>query len=233
MARRRVPQVGAPVETGSETLVALPHLPASLPIAIFDNLTGGDWVAVTLAGVLLIVAAFTLGRMWARLMGHRAHKERTEKMFQIEKSLSDFYEHEKKKFLEEKKRFEEELSQKEKEITDLRRKAAGVAGRGKDARADLMMELLVENEALQEKLFEQNVRQKEERDRTLGRELQQISYQRVLLSRLLAERGVQEAVVEILGDDRRVEQLRAGTPTLDALPEGVEGETRTEKERGS
>ncbi len=194
-----------------------------VPIALLDALSGWalsgwDWITLTLAGVILIGLAFTIGRMWARLMGHRAHKDRTEKMFQIEKSLSEFYEHEKKKFVADKKRLDEELSQKDKEIEELRRKAAGVSGRGKDARADLMMQLLVENEALQEKLFEQNVREKEERDRTLERELQQISYQRVLLSRLLSDRGVQEAVVEILGNDDRVRELRAATPKLSVLP---------------
>jgi len=213
VARRRDAQ-GSPPESEAP----LPPQFAFSPLAPLD-LSGGEVVTLTLAGVLVAVGAFIVGRMWARWMGHRAHRERTEKMFQIEKSLSDFYEHEKKRFLADKQRLEDELGQKEKEIEELRRKAAGVTGRGKDARADLMMQLLVENEALQEKLFEENVRQKDERDRTLKRELQQISYQRVLLSRLLAERGVQEAVVEILGDDRRVEELRAATPKLEALPD--------------
>ena len=195
-----------------------PVAPSIAPLALLDALTGGDWITITLAAVLLIVLAFALGRMWARIIGHRAHRERTEKMFQIEKSLADFYEHEKRRFVAEKERLEGELARKAKEIEELRRKAAGASGR-KDARADLMMQLLVENEALQEKLFEANVRQKEERDRTLSRELQQISYQRVLLSRLLAERGVQEAVVEILGDDKRVEALRLATPKLAELPD--------------
>lgn len=190
-----------------------------LPLAIFDEISTGDVVVLTLGAVILIAAAFTIGRMWAKLMGHRAHKERTEKMFQIEKSLSEFYEHEKRKFIEEKQELTQQIEMQEKQIDELRRKAAGVSGKSKEARADLMLQLLVENEQLQEKLFEENVRQKEERDRNLGRELQQISYQRVLLSNLLAERGVQEAVVEILGDDRRVEKLRSATPKLDVLPE--------------
>ena len=75
------------------------------------------------------------------------------------------------------------------------------------------------------------MRQKEERDRTLNRELQQISYQRVLLSRLLAERGVQEAVVEILGDDRRVQRLREATPKLGDGP--VESSEKDREEAGS
>lgn len=189
------------------------------PVAILDGITGGDWLTLALAGVLVVVIAFTLGRMWARILGARAHRERSEKMFQLEKSLSDFYEHEKKAFATERETLSRQIAEQAKQIEDLRRKAAGVTGRGKDARADLMMQLLVENEALQEKLFEANVRQKEERDRTLHRELQQISYQRVLLSRLLAESGVKEAVVEVLGDDRRVAALRAGAPELAELPE--------------
>jgi hypothetical protein len=177
------------------------------PIAFLDDLQQSEVVVLTLVGVILVTAAFLFGRTWARI----------ERMFQIEKSLSDFYEHEKRKFLDEKAELEERIVRQEKQITELRRKAAGVTGK-KDARADLMLQLLVENEQLQEKLFEENVRQKEERDRALGRELHQISYQRVLLSNLLSERGVQEAVVEILGDERRIEKLRAGTPRLDSLP---------------
>ncbi len=192
---------------------------SQFPLGLFDNLEGKDWVAGTLLGVLLVVAAFSLGRLWARLTGHRSQKDRTERMFQIEKSLSEFYEHEKKKFEEDREDLQKEIANQAKQIEELRRKAAGVTGKSKDARADLMLQLLVENEALQEKLFEENVRQKDERDRNLNRELQQISYQRVLLSRLLAERGVQEAVVEILEDDRRVEQLRSSTPKLGSLSE--------------
>ena len=187
------------------------------PIAFLDDLQQSEVVVLTLVGVTLVTAAFLFGRTWARWRGHRAQQERNERMFQIEKSLSDFYEHEKRKFLDEKAELEERIVRQEKQITELRRKAAGVTGK-KDARADLMLQLLVENEQLQEKLFEENVRQKEERDRALGRELHQISYQRVLLSNLLSERGVQEAVVEILGDERRIEKLRAGTPRLDSLP---------------
>jgi len=187
------------------------------PIAFLDDLQQSEVVVLTLVGVILVTAAFLFGRTWARWRGHRAQQERNERMFQIEKSLSDFYEHEKRKFLDEKAELEERIVRQEKQITELRRKAAGVTGK-KDARADLMLQLLVENEQLQEKLFEENVRQKEERDRALGRELHQISYQRVLLSNLLSERGVQEAVVEILGDERRIEKLRAGTPRLDSLP---------------
>ena len=191
------------------------------------GLTTGQVIIGTLLGVILAAAAFTIGRWWAKLTGHRAQKERTEKMFEIEKSLSEFYDDQKKKFLEEKADLEQQIAQQAKQIDDLRRKAAGVSGKSKDARADLMLQLLVENESLQEKLFEENVRQKEERDRNLNRELQQISYQRVLLSNLLAERGVQEAVVEILGDDRRVEKLRSATPKLDTSVE-LDAEETTE-----
>ncbi len=204
----------------------IPQL-SQIPLGLFENLEGKDWVVGTLLGILLVVAAFWVGRLWARLMGHRNQKDRTEKMFQIEKSLSEFYEHEKKKFEEDREDLKQEIDQQVKQIEELRKKAAGVTGKSKDARADLMLQLLVENEALQEKLFEENVRQKDERDRNLNRELQQISYQRVLLSRLLAERGVQEAVVEILEDDRRVEQLRSSTPKLGSLPE----ESRVDEEK--
>jgi hypothetical protein len=198
-----------------------PLPPLDLPtawLAILEGVSGGEWLTLSLAAVLLIVIAFTTGRMWARLLGARAHRERNEKMFQLEKSLSEFYEHEKKSFLAEREGLSRQIAEQAKQIDELRRKAAGVTGRGKDARADLMLQLLVENEALQEKLFEMNVRQKEERDRSLHRELQQISYQRVLLSRLLAESGVREAVVEVLGDDRRA-ALRAGAPELGEIAE--------------
>jgi len=191
------------------------------PLAFLEGIAAGEWLTLGLSGALIVIIAFTLGRMWARILGARAHRERSEKMFQLEKSLSDFYEHEKRKFLSEREGLARQVSEQAKQIEELRRKAAGVVGRGKDARADLMMQLLVENEALQEKLFEANLRQKEERDRALHHELRQISYQRVLLSRLLAERGVKEAVVEVLGDDRRVEALRAGSPELSGLPEPI------------
>jgi hypothetical protein len=50
---------------------------------------------------------------------------------------------------------------------------------------DMLLSLLIENETLEEKLFLQNLKLKEERDEFLKNEMRHISYKRVLLSELI------------------------------------------------
>lgn len=185
-----------------------------------------DWAALTFAeksliavvALILGAAMFFVGTWWMRWVHRKERKNRETQMFNIEKSLADFFEHDKGKLQEANQQLAAEIKRLEGQLDEYRRKAAGVPGKmSKDARADLVLNLLVENEQLQEKLFQQHVREKDDRDRQLKSELAAISYQRVLLSRLLEERGVKEAVVEILADDRKLSALQAQTPKIEHL----------------
>jgi len=52
--------------------------------------------------------------------------------------------------------------------------------------ADMFIGLLIENENLEEKLFMQNLKLKQERDEFLENDLRNISYKRILLSELIS-----------------------------------------------
>ncbi len=173
---------------------------------------------VTLLAVFMAAAGFYLGRLMANLRNRREKRDRESSMFNIEKSLSDFFEHEKSKLIKAKANLEREVDRLEKRVEEFRKKAVGGSRFSKDARTDMLMTLLLENEALQEKLFEEHVQQKEERDRHLNKELSSLSHQKVLLSHLLQEKNVHEAVIEVLEDDQKVRRLQAKVPRLPSPP---------------
>jgi hypothetical protein len=87
-------------------------------------------------------------------------------------------------------------------------------GLSKDARTDMLLQLMLENEALEEKLYEMNLKLKEERDEYLTKEIGNITYKRILLSEILKEKGIQDKIRDILKDDSRLKKLK--------LPSGPE-----------
>ena len=171
---------------------------------------------VTLLALFMAALGFYLGRLWTNLRYRREKRDRESAMFNLEKSLADFFEHEKSKLIKEKIALEREVERLEKRVEEFRKKAVGGSKFGKDARTDMLMSLLMENEDLQEKLFEEHARQKEERDRHLNQELSNLTHQKVLLSHLLQEKNVHEAVIEVLEDDSKVRRLQAKAPRLPA-----------------
>jgi hypothetical protein len=184
-----------------------------------------------LIGFFLVVAAVALGYYVSKfLAGRRYRKEQKverKRMFDIEKALKDFWEHERGKLSAENERLSEKIELLGKQVEEYRKKAAGVGimGLSKDRRTDMLMQLMLENEALEEKLYELNLKMKDERDEYLSRELQNISYKRILLSEILKEKGVQDKIRDILKDDSKLTkmELPAG-----ARPAGTEDDTSGE-----
>lgn len=192
--------------------------------ADLSSLTGVEKALLALTAVAVSVAMFFVGTWWIRWVHRKERKNRETQMFNIEKSLAEFFEHDKGRLMAQNEELAADVKRLEGLVEEYRRKAAGISGKlGKDARADLTLNLLVENEQLQEKLFQQHAREKDDRDRQLKTELAALSYQRVLLSRLLEERNVKEAVVEILADDRKLQDLQSQTPKIETLKEDSEG----------
>lgn len=189
-----------------------------------------------LIGFFLAIATAALGYYVSKfLTGRRFRKEQKadrKRMFDIEKALKDFWEHERGKLSSENEKLSEKITLLEKQVEEYRKKAAGVGimGLSKDRRTDMLMQLMLENEALEEKLYELNLKMKDERDEYLSRELQNISYKRILLSEILKEKGVQDKIRDILKDDSKLTKLE-----LPSGREAAEGEREpaaeiTEKE---
>ena len=92
-------------------------------------------------------------------------------------------------------------------------------GLSKDKRTDMLLQLMLENEALEEKLYEQNLKLKDERDEFLAKQIKDISYKRILLSEILNEKGVQDKIREIISSDSKRKKLRLPAATEPAPDE--------------
>src|SRR5207247_9745807 len=113
--------------------------------------------------------------------------------------------------------------QMETKVEEYRKKAAGLGGLfnfgGK--KADAMYALLLENEALEEALYAQNEKLKQERTDSLTEQMRATAYRRVLMSQVLNDNRIKEYVAEILNDERMLP--RPEQPHMPALP-GTSGE---------
>lgn len=187
-----------------------------------------------LLGAVLVLVAGALGYYVSKfLTGRRyrkAQKTDRQKMFDIEKALKDFWEHERGKLSTENKKLSDKITFLEKQVEDYRKKAAGVGimGLSKDKRVDMMVQLMLENEALEEKLFELNLKMKEERDEYLTKEIKNISYKRIMLSEILKEQGIQDRIRDILKDDTRLRKI--DLPAGRELGRGSEKEAEAREE---
>ncbi len=88
--------------------------------------------------------------------------------------------------------------------------------------------LLIENENLEEKLFMQNLKLKQERDEFLENELRNISYKRILLSDLISQAEVRKEMEKLINDKNRWKRLEIKQKELDPLtayPSNDEDET--------
>lgn len=195
-----------------------------------------------LLGVLLVIVAGAIGYYVSRfLTGRRfrkAQKSDRKRMFDIEKALKDFWEHERAKLSGENRTLSEKITLLEKQVEEYRRKAAGVGimGLSKDKRTDMLLQLMLENEALEEKLFELNLKMKEERDEFLTKQIKDISYKRIMLSEILKEQGVQDKIREILSSDQKLKKLKlpaSPEPAPDEEDEPDQEEPPGEEEEGS
>lgn len=184
-------------------------------------------------GVFGITATFAIGyylgyRRSFRRFASKSASDR-EEMLTIERSLKTFWDHERDKLEQEKAQLLERIGFLEKLLDRYRQKAAGIGMMGlrKNKLTDMLISLLLENETLEEKLFLQNVKLKEERDEFLESQLQQISYKRILLSELIAQKEVRREMERIIGDKGRWKAIEIKKepemPTLAEL-EDEEGE---------
>jgi hypothetical protein len=178
-------------------------------------LTTGETIIAILAAVIVLVIGYFAGKFVSTYKHSRLRKSDKDRMFDIEKALKNFYEHEKKKLDDEKAELRHRIEMLEKQLDDARKKAAGVGlmGMGKDKKTDLLMGLMLENEQLEEKLYQMNLRMKEERDEMISRELEHISYKKVMLSTILQDKSVREHIGTFLADKKNVEKI-----DLHALP---------------
>jgi hypothetical protein len=166
-----------------------------------------------MAGLFCVTVVFSVSyfvgyRTYGRKFKARAACER-EEMLTIERALKAFWDDEKQKLENGKAELEQRIQFLESKLEQYRRKAAGVGMMGlrKNKLSDMLITLLIENESLEEKLFLQNMKLKQERDEFLENELRSISYKRVLLSELLTQSEVRREMEKIISDRSRLKRL--------------------------
>jgi hypothetical protein len=159
-------------------------------------------------GVISFLSYFVGYRLHFRKFKVKAASER-EEMLTIERSLKAFWDSEKQNLENAKNELAQRVEFLESKLEQYRRKAAGVGMMGlrKNKLSDMLITLLIENESLEEKLFHQNLKLKQERDEFLENELRSISYKRILLSELLTQTEVRREMEKVISDRSRLKRL--------------------------
>jgi len=142
-----------------------------------------------------------------------------EEMLSIEKALKRFWDDEKEKLEKEKAELQRRISFLEGKLDQYRQKAAGIGMMGlrRSRLADMFIGLLIENENLEEKLFMQNLKLKQERDEFLENDLRNISYKRILLSELISQTEVRREMEKLINDRGRWKRLEIRQKELEPL----------------
>src|SRR5688572_6074439 len=176
-----------------------------------------DVIFYVIAGLILMSIGYRLGRWVGTLAAAKLVSEKEQELFTTQKGFKQLYDQELAKLREENAAQAEKLKTLEERVEEYRKKAAGFGGLFSSGgkRADAMYALLLENEALEEALYSQNEKLKQERTDSLKEQMRATGYRRVLMSQLLNDNRIKEYVAEILNDEKmlpRPGESRAALP---------------------
>ncbi|HSZ55142.1 MAG TPA: hypothetical protein VK797_05745 [Tepidisphaeraceae bacterium] len=188
-----------------------------MPHLQYNNL---EIILLSAAGVVLLYLGFRIGRLIASLNASRQIADKEQELFTAQKGFKNLYEQElaaARARADELKAQVESLTQR---VDEYRKKAAGYGGLFSSGgkRADAMYALLLENEALEEALYSQNEKLRQERTDSLKEQLRATSYRRVLMSQLLNDERIKSYVAEILADEKRLPHPEDNHHERPALP---------------
>ena len=153
---------------------------------------------------LLVFVAYRLGRTFGRYAASAEIARKEQELFTAQKGFKQLYEQELAAIKAENEQLKAQAVQTTAKIDEYRKKAAGLGGLFSSGgkKADAMYALLLENEALEEALYAQNEKLKQERTDSLKEQLRATGYRRVLMSQLLNDSRIKEYVAEILNDEK-------------------------------
>ncbi len=169
---------------------------------------------------LLVLLGFRVGRTLGRYAASAEIARKEQELFTAQKGFKQLYEQEVAAIKAENDQLKAQAAQMESKVEDYRKKAAGLGGLFSSGgkKADAMYALLLENEALEEALYSQNEKLKQERTDSLKEQMRATGYRRVLMSQLLNDNRIKDYVAEILNDEKllpssRVEAQALPSPT--------------------
>ena len=191
-----------------------------------------DLILYVLVGVVLLFLGYRVGRMIGTLASSKLIASKEQELFTAQKGFKHLYEQEITNLKTENAKMQDQVRLLNERVEEYRKKAAGFGGlfSGSSKRADAMYALLLENEALEEALYAQNEKLKQERTDSLKEQLRATGYRRVLMSQLLNDERIKSYVAEILNDDTKALPGPNGTaPETRSTPaQGVEVPPRPE-----
>jgi cell division protein FtsB len=165
-----------------------------------------EYVVYGIVGIILVIVGYQVGHAWRGLTARKAIGEKEQELFTAQRGFKNLYEQELSQLKIQNQTLAEQVKTLTAKVEDYRKKAAGLGGlfNSGGKRGDAMYALLLENEALEEALYTQNEKLKQERTDALKEQLRSTSYRRVLMSQLLNDDRIKNYVHDIIDDDKRL-----------------------------
>ena len=158
------------------------------------------------AAVLLIFVGYRAGRFFGALGASRDIARKEEELFTAQRGFKSLYEQELATLRQQNAKLEEQAKGLNTRVDEYRKKAAGFGGlfSSGNKHADAMYALLLENEALEEALYAQNEKLRQERTDAVKEQLRSTGYRRVLMSQLLNDERIKGYVAEIMAENKHL-----------------------------
>jgi cell division protein FtsB len=190
-----------------------------------------DVILYSVAGAIVLFLGYRLGRLVGSVAASRLVAQKEQELFTTQKGFKTLYEQELSNLRDENAKLTEQVTTLNARVEEYRKKAAGFGGLFSSGgkKADAMYALLLENEALEEALYNQNEKLRQERTDALKESMRNTGYRRVLMSQLLNDERIKSYVAEILNDDTK--QLpgpngTSGGSEVRTAPAGVDAPSR-------
>jgi hypothetical protein len=170
----------------------MPHLPnETLEIALYS-----------VAALVILFLGYRLGRFFGALRASKEIARKEDELFTAQKGFKQLYEQELASLKQQNAQLGEQVKALNTRVEEYRKKAAGFGGlfSSGNKHADAMYALLLENEALEEALYAQNEKLRQERTDSVKEQLRSTGYRRVLMSQLLNDERIKGYVAEIMAE---------------------------------
>lgn len=176
----------------------MPHLP--------PNLQTLEIILYAAAAVVILFLGYRMGRAFGHLKASRQLDKKEQELFTTQKGFKTLYEQEINTLKAENAKLTEHNQHLNQRVEEYRKKAAGLGGlfSSSHKKNDAMYALLLENEALEEALYSQNEKLRQERTDALKEQMRATSYRRVLMSQLLNDERIKQYVNEVLADEKQL-----------------------------
>lgn len=176
-------------------------------------------VLAACAAIVCLIIGYRVGSFSTERAARKLLATREQELFTAQKGFKNLYDRETESLKQENQNLKYELDTLNKRVEEYRKKAAGFGGLfgSGSRRAEAMYALLLENETLEEALYAQNDKLREERTDALKEQMRSTGYRRVLMSQLLSDERIKSYVSDVLANPQQLPKPNPGQ-----LPGSVE-----------